>query len=42
MLIDPYAAYGQQGETRRVNDLPRICADIRDRFPCRVSHGRLA
>lgn len=33
MLMDPYAAYGQQGESRRVNDLPRICADIRDRFP---------
>lgn len=33
MLMDPYADYGQQGETPRVNDLPRICANIRDRFP---------
>ena len=33
MLVDPYAAYGRTGEKPRVNDLPRICADIRDRFP---------
>lgn len=33
MLIDHYAAYGQAGERNRVTDLPRICADLRDRFP---------
>ena len=25
MLMNPYAAYGQQGESRCVTDLPRIC-----------------
>ncbi len=33
MLTDPYAAYGRAGEKSSMNDLPRICADIRDRFP---------
>lgn len=33
MLMDRYAAYGQQHESRRVIDLSRICSDIRDRFP---------
>ena len=33
MLMDPYAAYGRTSEKPRVNDLPRICADIRGRFP---------
>ncbi|WP_260598299.1 DUF7146 domain-containing protein [Sphingomonas endolithica] len=33
MLMDPYAAYGREGERNRVIDLPRVCADIRDRFP---------
>ncbi|MEN2786074.1 CHC2 zinc finger domain-containing protein [Sphingomonas qilianensis] len=33
MLMDPYAAYGRTNERNRVTDLPRICADIRNRFP---------
>ncbi|WP_267386174.1 CHC2 zinc finger domain-containing protein [Sphingomonas sp. GC_Shp_3] len=33
MLMDPYADYDRQHESRRVIDMPRICADIRDRFP---------
>lgn len=33
MLMDPYTEYGQQGEARRVIDLPQVCATIRDRFP---------
>jgi DNA primase len=33
MLMNPYAEYGRQGGSHRVNDLPRVCAGIRDRFP---------
>jgi DNA primase len=33
MLTDPYADYGRQRESRSMIDVPRICADIRDRFP---------
>lgn len=33
MLMNPYAAYGQQEGGRSMIDLPRVCADIRDRFP---------
>lgn len=32
-MMDPSAAHGRKGDKHRVNDLPRICADIRDRFP---------
>ena len=33
MLMDPYAAHGQNAGMRDRIDLPHVCADIRDRFP---------
>jgi DNA primase len=33
MQADAYAFYAAQREPRRVIDIPRICASIRDRFP---------
>lgn len=33
MLMNPYASYAKAADTQGVSDLPRICADIRDRFP---------
>lgn len=33
MLMNPYASYAKAADTPGVSDLPRICADIRDRFP---------
>ncbi|WP_267381773.1 MULTISPECIES: CHC2 zinc finger domain-containing protein [unclassified Sphingomonas] len=33
MLMDPYAGYGHMTGNRSRVDLPRVCADLRDRFP---------
>ena len=36
MIPNSHSEYGNQAGARAVNDLPRICADIRDRFPVSV------
>lgn len=33
MLMDPYATYGRRVDRAGSVDLPRVCADIRSRFP---------